>query len=609
MRKYIILILALFSSISSIAENVSSSKAMEIASSIFGTTRSGRVSLVWSGSDGTRGSNPAFYVFNCDGGGFVVISAEDKAYPILGYSEKGSFCADGIPAHIRAWFDGYSREIEFLRASDFEQRPEIAALWQKVTTPSPIKDLKTAQWGQGTPFNNKCWKDEKSSTKSYAGCVATSTATIMYHHKWPKSTSGAALPSYTYEYEEGASRTEPSHNLSASYDWDNMISSYNGIYSKEAGEAVSTLMFDVGVAMQLSYGTDGTGGYSEDIAPILVKYFGYDSCAVLLYRNEMSSKKWSDRMKAEIDAGRPVSYSASDRILGGGHQFVLDGYGTEDYFHFNFGWNGECDGLYRVEAVTPDIYHFNYSQSAIVNIKPNEGGTGKDREKRIRFIIDNNFKGGLSIIDGTIAKGNTVKIAALNFCNFNSGYIEDTYMEDVAAEFAMCLMSRDNKVKETYGKTRLGTIPSMSYSTGDTISCKITKDIELGDKFMFCYRTNIFSEDWIPVELDYSLYNYSSGSSIYNISDAIAAYDFPAIRIDPAGYKANELIDLRLENCMYIPTIVWYVNGTELDNGINSVRLPAGKHTLRAKVTFYKTNTVNGSVIRTENLYRVIEVN
>ena len=43
------------------------------------------------------------YVFNADGGGFVIVAADDCARPILGYSLTGSFRVEQMPANVRSW--------------------------------------------------------------------------------------------------------------------------------------------------------------------------------------------------------------------------------------------------------------------------------------------------------------------------------------------------------------------------------------------------------------------------------------------------------------------------------------------------------------------------
>ncbi len=56
-----------------------------------------------------------FYVYNQPRGGFVIISAENKAFPILGYSLKSNFDADRLSESERGWLKGYAQDIELIR--------------------------------------------------------------------------------------------------------------------------------------------------------------------------------------------------------------------------------------------------------------------------------------------------------------------------------------------------------------------------------------------------------------------------------------------------------------------------------------------------------------
>ncbi|MBQ4005956.1 MAG: C10 family peptidase [Muribaculaceae bacterium] len=53
----------------------------------------------------------------------------------------------------------------------------------------------------------------------------------------------------------------------------------------------------------------------------------------------------------ELNASRPVMYAgqASD----GGHEFICDGYNSEGYFHFNWGWSGNSNGYFLLPRSTP----------------------------------------------------------------------------------------------------------------------------------------------------------------------------------------------------------------------------------------------------------------
>ena len=70
-----------------------------------------------------------FYVYNSPRGGFVIISAENKAFPILGYSLKSSFDPDKLSEGERAWLGSYAKDIELIRYDSREPTEAIAA-WQ-----------------------------------------------------------------------------------------------------------------------------------------------------------------------------------------------------------------------------------------------------------------------------------------------------------------------------------------------------------------------------------------------------------------------------------------------------------------------------------------------
>jgi hypothetical protein len=53
-----------------------------------------------------------------------------------------------------------------------------------------------------------------------------------------------------------------------------------------------------------------------------------------------------------------------------GHAFIVDGYQTEEYFHFNWGWGGSQDGYFYLEELSPGGSNFNLAQELIINCYP-----------------------------------------------------------------------------------------------------------------------------------------------------------------------------------------------------------------------------------------------
>lgn len=304
----------------------------------------------------TASPSDAYYVFNNDAGGFVIIAGDDAVTPVLGYTSTGSFDAENLPDGLKDLLKSYERQIAALGSSYQANQTATRAGF------TGEKLLNTAKWNQGNPFN-------KYTPKNYVtGCVATAGAIVMKHHGYPAKGTGSH--SYTWN----------GKTLSASfehtYDWASMPAKYDGT-NDAAFDGVARLMADLGVAVEMQYNEDGSGASMEDLLTALKKYFGYSKYARLLAIADLGAEVWNDRLRAEIDANRPILYSAVDSNKGG-HSFVIDGYKDES-FSVNWGWGGYCDGFYRIGALNPETGgkplgdQYNLSQSAVFSLQPSDG--------------------------------------------------------------------------------------------------------------------------------------------------------------------------------------------------------------------------------------------
>lgn len=304
----------------------------------------------------TASCSDAYYVFNNDAGGFVIIAGDDAVTPVLGYTSTGSFDAENLPDGLKDLLKSYERQIAALGDSYVANQTATRAAF------TGEKLLKTAEWNQNAPFN-------KYTPKNYVtGCVATAGAIVMKHHGYPAKGTGSH--SYTWN---GKDLTA---NFEHDYDWANMPTKYT-VGNDEAFDGVARLMSDLGVAVEMKYAKGGSGASMEDLLTALKKYFGYSKYARLLAIADLGAEVWNDRLRAEIDANRPILYSAVDSNKGG-HSFVIDGYKDES-FSVNWGWGGYCDGFYRIGALNPETGgkplgdKYNLSQSAVFSLQPSDG--------------------------------------------------------------------------------------------------------------------------------------------------------------------------------------------------------------------------------------------
>lgn len=304
----------------------------------------------------TASRSDAYYVFNNDAGGFVIIAGDDAVTPVLGYTSTGSFDAENLPDGLKDLLKSYERQIAALGDNYVANRTATRAGF------TGEKLLKTAEWNQYAPFN-------KYTPNNYVtGCVATAGAIVMKHHGYPAKGTGSH--SYTWN---GKTLTA---NFEHDYDWANMPAKYDGT-NDAAFDGVARLMADLGVAVEMQYAKNGSGAYIGDMISALQKYFGYSKLTHLAYIYDMEAEAWNAKLRGEIDANRPILYSASDASAGG-HSFIIDGYKDES-FSVNWGWGGYCNGFYQIGALNPESEgrptgdKYNMGQTAVIGLQPSDG--------------------------------------------------------------------------------------------------------------------------------------------------------------------------------------------------------------------------------------------
>ena len=328
-----------------------------------------------------------FYIFNT-ADGFVIVSADDIAVPILGYSDSGNFDPQNIPINMYEWLQGYEHDISLGISNGVSASTEIATDWRKLSSGQMVSTKRSrsvnalvqTRWNQSSPYNNLCPYDSDEGERTVTGCVATAMAQIMKYWNYPTQGNG----SQTYTHNKYGELT--ANFGQTTYDWNNMVNSYSNSATQAQKDAVATLMYHCGVAVTMSYGVSGTGGSgavtvgpSNGTAEYALKnFFLYKNTLVGCYRSSYEEDEWKNMLITDLDAGRPVIYTG--RGEGGGHCFICDGYNNSNQFHFNWGWGGYCDGFYSINSMEPGTGgigsgngSYNESQSAIFGIEPNAG--------------------------------------------------------------------------------------------------------------------------------------------------------------------------------------------------------------------------------------------
>lgn len=361
------------------AQKVSEEQALQIAEKFFNSTSLKSKSLDPSSKKqattphivGTTltptSGEPALYVVANEGNGYVLVSAEEStSKAVLAYSDAPLPASEeDYPEPMKYWLEEYARQVEFLRQQGTSPQKGLSNAAQGAVVVAPL--LGETEWNQDAPYNNYC--PVKGEEICPAGCTATALAQIMRFYQWPKQGTGKI------EYEWYNTFLEADFSKST-YRWDLMKDNYDvEVSSQESQDAVAKLMSDIGLALKMDYDPSGSGAYNKDIPHVLVDNFGYDKGIVYAERptgesGYVKGDSWDQMLCKELDEGRPIFYS------GGGHSFVCDGYDSEGYFHFNFGWGGYCNGWFVTIAIKPDDGSKGYTNQAVVytHIQPDGGG-------------------------------------------------------------------------------------------------------------------------------------------------------------------------------------------------------------------------------------------
>ncbi|MFA6034624.1 MAG: C10 family peptidase [Myxococcota bacterium] len=300
------------------------------------------------------------YVVNFEGGGFVLLSADDVAGPVLGYSPGSTFTHPIESPAVRSWIGHYGAGIrEAVRTLPAWQ--PAADGWSQLVRAAPVVPplLKTT-WHQNQYYNHLCPLDAAGPDgRALAGCGAAAMAQVMRYHRSPCTGTG----SHSYSW-------DPYGTISAdfgatSYKWQNMplaISDYN--------DDIAVLLFHCGVSVDMEYSPTFSNSYMTNVSKALATYFSYKDTAKTVKMSDYTTADWTAMLKADLGSGLPVIYRGADSEDKGGHIFVCDGYDSSDFFHFNWGWSGKYDGYFSLTALTPGEGDYSYYHWAVVGIAP-----------------------------------------------------------------------------------------------------------------------------------------------------------------------------------------------------------------------------------------------
>ena len=316
----------------------------------------------------------AFYVVKLGEKGFVIISADDVANPILGYSYTNSWptsiSAEGdtlLPPQVLSFLNNMALQIE----TAIEKYPNLDSSdeWNNVgqkavrktsarksadALPDSVGPLLTTTWGQGQYYNALCPEDAEGEDGHVpTGCVATAMAQIINYWGQKEEIKTRGIHSYDSQYGNLTVNYD-----STSYDFANMPDALTAESTPEQINAVAKLMYECGVAVNMQYSAWESGAVATIVAPALVDYFRLNPKLGEALSSYYTGEQWLNLIKTNISNNQPVLYA------GGAHLYIIDGYNS-DFYHLNLGWDGNADGWYLLDTI--------YDYTALLDIYPDSG--------------------------------------------------------------------------------------------------------------------------------------------------------------------------------------------------------------------------------------------
>ncbi len=393
MLKKLVVILGLFIFISLrlVAKPVSQEDAENVAKNWMYEKKGQKFSILKksfaSSSQKSSSSNVAYRVISLDPFGWVIVSGDDVANPIIAYGT--SAMTSGINPAFDSWMMGIRQQIENAknasrmqtkvltnRKMDWDKYRVDSTLFKKTRSIKKSRGIydndyvvKPLLWEGGSESNEIHWDQDGfyddytpmlNGSHTYVGCVAVAMGQIMRFHKYPERGTG-----FLQYYHYGLDRLIEA-NFEHQYFWNNMPTSLFGV-----NDDVSKFLFEVGVSVKMDYGLDASGAYSSFVPHALTEHFNYKS-SVLKQRNLYTTAQWHQIIKDELDFGRPLYY-AGNGGKSAGHAFVLDGYDRDGFYHFNWGWGGYANGKFLIDDLVPSMgYDYSKNQELVTVVPYND---------------------------------------------------------------------------------------------------------------------------------------------------------------------------------------------------------------------------------------------
>ncbi len=304
-----------------------------------------------------RDGVPTYYIIRYLKGGWAIVSAQSAVEPLFAYNPTGTY---GEPEPMACVLRDFQKQVVNIARTEGDKHhigwnlAQQRKVSQDPSTTPDVVPLIKVDLNQTEPFNKYC--PTIDGQKTLVGCVAVGMAQAMMVARYPDRPVGQ----YSYSA-TGIGTLSIDYNAEADYDWDAM---YNKDYDK-----IARLLYQCGVSVNMGYGIDGSGTYTDLVAKALPRNFKYDETLVRHVDKPDSWDEWLAMLLEELVLGRVVVYHGSGESSG--HCWNIDGWKQSlKQVHVNWGWGGVGNGYFDLDRMSDEYQGmaFPYANGAVIGV-------------------------------------------------------------------------------------------------------------------------------------------------------------------------------------------------------------------------------------------------
>lgn len=367
-----------------VAKKVASMKIQELNKNDF--------TILTSTEVDTDDEEPLFYIFHLYPKGYLVVSASYNLPPVIAYSFTSDFLnqfeenplydmlygdltlrlqtIDTIPENIlnerHGQWKSYMNGTP-LTSERFEQWPPEGS--------TPTGGWLLTNWHQNSPYNNFCPLDLVNGGRSVAGCPAVTMAQILNYHNTTCDIQFTDSDDYHHTYGGNnfwIDNDYTTYGFPSFPQLNGYLTTLQSHYETQTpltNNDKAAITFACGVAATQVYNAGGSGTFGVSQAYAAYLRFNCTTIELLDEDDPDLFLRLSNNMKDAL----PAHLAVVNEEWTVGHNLVVDGYNTDNYYHVNFGWGGSYNGWYILPDELP--YQLTVIEGVILDILTEDTGT------------------------------------------------------------------------------------------------------------------------------------------------------------------------------------------------------------------------------------------